>query len=143
VVAVVAAQTLVLASIPSPTSPIAFELGPLALSYYGLFVALGIVVASWLTGRELARKGYAGGYALEALFFVVPRGLVGARLSFVAANYDQYAPNPIPAVLEVWVGGLETYGGAPAPICDPAVPQEHPLGPVNPPALWRTSTSSP
>jgi hypothetical protein len=55
----------------------------------------------------------------------------------------QYAANPIPAVLEVWVGGLETYGGAPAPICDPAVPQEHPLGPVNPPALWRTSTSSP
>jgi phosphatidylglycerol:prolipoprotein diacylglycerol transferase len=111
VVAVVAAQTLVLASIPSPTSPVAFELGPLALSYYGLFVALGIVVASWLTGRELARKGYAGGYALEALFFVVPLGLVGARLSFVAANYDQYAPNPIPAVLEVWVGGLEIYGG--------------------------------
>ena len=38
-------------------------------------------------------------------------GLVGARLSFVAANYDQYAPNPIPAVLEVWVRGLEIYGG--------------------------------
>ena len=108
-----AAQALVLASIPSPTSPVAFEIGPLALSYYGLFVALGIIVGTWLTGMELARKGYAGGYALalEALFFVVPLGLVGARLSYVVANYDQYASNPIPAVLEVWVGGLEIYGG--------------------------------
>jgi phosphatidylglycerol---prolipoprotein diacylglyceryl transferase len=102
---------ILLTSLPSPPDPVAFELGPLALSYYGLFVALGIIVGTWLTGRELARKGYAGGYALEALFFVVPLGLVGARLSFVVANYDQYAPNPIPAVLEVWVGGLEIYGG--------------------------------
>jgi prolipoprotein diacylglyceryl transferase len=110
---VAGALALVLASIPSPPSPVAFELGPLALSYYGFFVALGIVVASWLTGRELARKGYTGGYALalEALFFIVPLGLLGARLSYVVANYDQYAPNPIPAVLEVWVGGLEIYGG--------------------------------
>jgi phosphatidylglycerol:prolipoprotein diacylglycerol transferase len=113
VVAVVAAQTLVLASIPSPTSPIAFELGPLALSYYGLFVALGIVVAIWLTGRELARKGYDRGYALavEALLFVVPLGLLGSRASYVVANYDLYASNPIPAVLEVWNGGLEIFGG--------------------------------
>jgi phosphatidylglycerol---prolipoprotein diacylglyceryl transferase len=113
VVAVVGAQALVLASIPSPTSPVAFELGPLALSYYGFFVALGIVAAPWLTGHELTRKGYDGGYSLavEALLFVVPFGLIGARVSYVAANYELYSSDPIPAVLEVWRGGLEVYGG--------------------------------
>jgi prolipoprotein diacylglyceryl transferase len=87
--------------------------GPFALSYYGLLVALGIVVAIWLTGRELARKGYDGGYslAIESIFFIVPLGLVGARFSYVVANYDLYANNPIPAVLEVWNGGLEIFGG--------------------------------
>jgi phosphatidylglycerol---prolipoprotein diacylglyceryl transferase len=113
VVAVVGVHTLVLASIPSPPSPVAFEVGPLALSYYGFLVALGIVVATWLTGHELVRKGYAVGYALavEALLFIIPLGLIGARVSYVAANYDLYSSNPFPAVLEVWVGGLEVYGG--------------------------------
>lgn len=104
--------TLLLASLPSPPFPDFFKAGPLALSYYGLFVALGIVVATWLTGRELSRRGYDGyALAIEALFFVVPLGLIGARFSYVAANYDLYANNPFPAVLEVWVGGLEIYGG--------------------------------
>ena len=104
---------LLLSSLPSPPHPVLFKAGPLALSYYGLFIALGIVVAAWLTGQELARKGYDGGYALavEALLFVVPLGLLGSRASYVVANYDLYASNPIPAVLEVWNGGLEIFGG--------------------------------
>jgi len=109
---VVAVSTLLLVSLPSPLSPVVFEIGPLALSYYGLFIALGIVVATWLTGWELVRRGYNGGYSLavEALLFVVPLGLLGSRASYVVANYDLYANNPIPAVLEIWVGGLELYG---------------------------------
>jgi phosphatidylglycerol:prolipoprotein diacylglycerol transferase len=104
---------LLLSSLPSPPHPVLFKAGPLALSYYGLLVALGIVVAAWLTGQELARKGYDGGYSLavEALLFVVPLGLLGSRASYVVANYDLYASNPIPAVLEVWNGGLEIFGG--------------------------------
>jgi phosphatidylglycerol---prolipoprotein diacylglyceryl transferase len=108
----VVGPTLLLVSLPSPLSPVALEVGPLALSYYGLFIALGIVVATWLTGRELVLRGYDGGYSLavEALLFVVPLGLLGSRVSYVVANYDLYANNPIPAVLEVWTGGLEIYG---------------------------------
>lgn len=107
------APAILLASVPSPPFPVFFKVGPLALSYYGLFIALGIVVATWLTGRELRRKGHDGGYslAIEGLLFVVPLGLIGARLSYVVANYDLYANNPIPAVLEVWGGGLEVFGG--------------------------------
>ena len=108
----VAVPTLLLVSLPSPPSPVVFEVGPLTLSYYGLFIALGIVVATWLTGWELHRRGYEGGYSLavEALLFVVPLGILGSRASYVVANYDLYANNPIPAVLEIWAGGLEIYG---------------------------------
>jgi phosphatidylglycerol---prolipoprotein diacylglyceryl transferase len=112
VVAMAVSPTIILASLPSPPHSVVFKAGPFALSYYGLFVALGIAVATWLTGRELVRQGHDGGYslALEALFFVVPLGLIGARFSYVVANYDLYANNPIPAVLEVWGGGLEIFG---------------------------------
>jgi len=99
-----------LLSLPSPPSPVIFEAGPFALRYYGLFVALGIVAATWLTGRELARKGYDNALALDSLFFVVPLGFVGARIYHVVTDYDLYAEDPIPGIFEVWNGGLGIYG---------------------------------
>jgi len=100
-----------LASLPSPPSPIMFEAGPFALRYYGLCIALGIVVATWLAGRELVRKGYEGELALDSLFFIIPPGFVGARAYHVITDYDLYADDPWPGVVAVWNGGLGIYGG--------------------------------
>jgi phosphatidylglycerol---prolipoprotein diacylglyceryl transferase len=99
-----------LLSLPSPPSPIIFGIGPFALSYHGLLIALGIAVGTWLTGRELARKGYDGALALGSLFLVVPLGLLGARLYHVLTEYHRYTRNPFPKVLEGWEGGLGIYG---------------------------------
>jgi phosphatidylglycerol:prolipoprotein diacylglycerol transferase len=88
-----------------------FEVGPFALRYYGLFIAIGIVVATWLTGRELERKGMDGTLALDSLFFIVPLGFIGARAYHVATDYELYSDDPFPGVFEVWNGGLGIYGG--------------------------------
>jgi phosphatidylglycerol---prolipoprotein diacylglyceryl transferase len=98
-------------SLPSPTSPIVFEVGPITLSYHGLLIALGIAVGTWLTGRELARRGYDGTtLALGSLFFVVPLGVLGGRLYHVATEYHRYTRNAFPKVLETYDGGLGIYG---------------------------------
>ena len=97
-------------SLPSPPSPVIFEVGPFALRYYGLCIALGIAVGTWLTGRELARRGYDAALALDSLFFVIPLGFVGARVYHVVTDYHLYADDPFPGVLEVWNGGLGIYG---------------------------------
>ena len=97
-------------ALPSPPSPVVFQVGPFALRYYGLFIALGIALATWITARELARKGYDGALALDALFFVVPLGFIGARLYHVATDYELYARDPFPGIFEVWNGGLGIYG---------------------------------
>ena len=99
-----------LLTLPSPSSPIIFEAGPFALRYYGLCIALGIAAGTWLTSRELARKGYDPTLALDALFFVVPLGFIGARAYHVATDYDLYAGDPFPGVFAVWNGGLGIYG---------------------------------
>jgi phosphatidylglycerol---prolipoprotein diacylglyceryl transferase len=99
-----------LLTLPSPSSPIIFEVGPFALRYYGLCIALGIAAGTWLTSRELARKGYDPALALDALFFTVPLGFIGARAYHVATDYDLYAGDPIPGVFAVWNGGLGIYG---------------------------------
>ena len=99
-----------LATLPSPPSPIIFEVGPLALRYYGLFIALGIALGTWITGRELERKGYDGALALDSLFFLVPLGFVGARIYHVVTDWDLYSSDPFPGVFAVWNGGLGIYG---------------------------------
>ena len=101
----------VLASLPSPPSPIMFQVGPFALRYYGLCMALGVVVATWLTGQELGRKGYDPTLALDSLFFIVPPGFIGLRAYHVITDYDLYADDPFPGVFAVWNGGLGIYGG--------------------------------
>ena len=88
-----------------------FEVGPFAFRYYGLCIALGIIVATWLTGRELERKGYDGTLALDSLFFIVPLGFVGARAYHVITDYELYSGDPFPDVFAVWNGGLGIYGG--------------------------------
>lgn len=97
-------------SLPSPPSPIIFEIGPLALRYYGLCIALGIIVATWLAGRELERKGYERTLALDSLFFIVPLGFIGARIYHVITDYGLYRDDPFPAVFLVQNGGLGIYG---------------------------------
>jgi phosphatidylglycerol---prolipoprotein diacylglyceryl transferase len=103
-------MSLTLASLPSPPSPVLFEVGPFALRYYGLCIALGIVVATWLTGRELERKGYDRALALDSLFYIVPLGFIGARAYHVITDYELYADDPFPGIFEVWNGGLGIYG---------------------------------
>ena len=100
-------------TLPSPASPVIFEVGPFALRWYGLCIALGIAAATWLTVRELNRKGYDGAMALDALLFIVPLGFVGARIYHVVTDYDLYDGDPhsfLPGVFEVWNGGLGIYG---------------------------------
>lgn len=103
-------QVLMILSLPSPPSPIIFELGPIALRWYGLLIALGIAVGTFVVSRELRRKGHDGDLALDALFFVVPLGFIGARVYHVLTDYELYAGDPFPAVFEVWNGGLGIYG---------------------------------
>src|SRR5215218_10733708 len=98
-----------LLSLPSPPTPVAFEAGPLAVRYYGVCVVAGIIVGTWLTGRQLASRGYDGALALESLFFVVPFGLAGARLYYVATEYDQYSDR-LAKVFFFWFGGWGIYG---------------------------------
>ena len=80
------------------------------ISVYGLLIALAILLAVVLAGRDERRLGLPQGTALDLALVIVPLGLVGARLYYVAFRWDLYAANPLSA-LYVWEGGLAIYGG--------------------------------
>ena len=84
--------------------------GPITLQTFGIMFALGFIGAGALVARRLAEWGKPADWAYELIFAALVGGLVGARLDYVAENYD--------AVKHDFLGnlfsgsGLVWYGGA-------------------------------
>jgi prolipoprotein diacylglyceryl transferase len=96
--------TVVTASIPSPPARW-FDVGPLHVHYYALFIILGVVAAIWLTYRRWTARGGDPDLVFEVALWSVIAGLIGGRLYFDITTPGQmgsqwYAP------VAVWQGGL-------------------------------------
>lgn len=91
-------------------NPVAFTLGPLAVRWYGIFIALSVILGLWIVLREANRLGFNGDIFIDMLFWVLPAAIIGARLYYVLFNWDNYSANPIDAVA-LWKGGLAIHGG--------------------------------
>ena len=100
---------MLLASIPSPTDPFIFHLGPLAPRWYGVLLAVGILIAILVTRRQLVLRGRDPGIAGEVAVWAVPCGVIGARLYHVVTDWSAFSGNlgKIPLIQE---GGLGIYG---------------------------------
>jgi len=86
------------------------QVGPLLLTWHGLFTALAILSAIWLASRELARKGIViPNFDLVAILTVLG-GVVGARLFFVLDHLGEYLRQPW-RIFAITEGGLAVYGG--------------------------------
>jgi phosphatidylglycerol:prolipoprotein diacylglycerol transferase len=94
----------------SSPGAIAFYIGPLPVRWYGILMALSIVVGLWLAYRQARREKLPADDLISIGQWSILAGLVGARLYEVAFNWDYYGEYPwkIPAV---WEGGLAIHGG--------------------------------
>jgi prolipoprotein diacylglyceryl transferase len=100
---------VLLASIPSPSNPFVFHLGPLAPRWYGILLAAGILLAILITRRQLELRGRDPALAGQVAVWAVPCGVVGARLYHVATDWSAFSGHleNIPLVQQ---GGLGIYG---------------------------------
>ncbi len=93
--------------------PVALQLGPLKVHWYGLMYLLGFV-AAWLLGRWRASRpgsGWTADMVDDLIFYCVVGVIAGGRLGYmVFYGYDQILANPI-NVLKVWEGGMSFHGG--------------------------------
>ena len=95
---------------------IAFQIGPLPLlgtvviRWYGILMALSIVVALWLCHRQARREKLPADDIISVAQWAILAGLVGARLYEVMFNWDYYGAYPR-KILAVWEGGLAIHGG--------------------------------
>lgn len=87
--------------------PIILSIGHIHLEWYGVFIALGIGVAVWLTAREAKRRGILPDTVYDGALWVIIAGFIGARLFHVVDNWSFYAANPT-AIFGT--AGLAIYG---------------------------------
>ena len=100
----------ILASIPSPSNNV-IEVGPLTIHYYGILIAIGVIVAVLVTKRRYVRFGGDGALVERVSIWAVVIGFLGARLGYTITHTGDYFPDRPWAVLFIWEGGLALYGG--------------------------------
>jgi len=95
---------------------ISFDIGTvtIALRWYGVLVMTGVLVATWITSMEFKRRNENPDHIWDALVWMIPAGMLGARLWYVAnatlGGSRYYIENPI-QILNTTQGGLHFYGG--------------------------------
>jgi phosphatidylglycerol:prolipoprotein diacylglycerol transferase len=93
-----------------PPDPIAFQLGPLTIGWYGLCYAIGLAVSYLLMVRLARLAGEDPDVVGNGIIIVAIAALIGGRLYHVIDQWQLYADDPIKIVLPPY-SGLGVYGG--------------------------------
>lgn len=88
--------------------PELLKIGPLTIYSYGLMLAVGFIVASYVLTLELRRKridhNLGGNVTLLAVIF----GIIGSKIHYLVEHWDRFVVDPSIAFSP---GGLTFYGG--------------------------------
>jgi phosphatidylglycerol:prolipoprotein diacylglycerol transferase len=97
-------------------SPIALQIGPIAIHWYGLTYLVAFGLFLWLGAQrvklvQFAERGWARRDIEDLLFYGVLGVVLGGRLGYVLFyKFDYYAAHPL-EVFAVWKGGMAFHGG--------------------------------
>ena len=83
---------------------------PLVIRWYGVCIALGLTLAVLFGGRKAYVWKIDIYKMIDILIYGTLAGIVGARLYYVAFEWDYYGRHPL-EILQIWNGGLAIYGG--------------------------------
>ncbi|MFA5175859.1 MAG: prolipoprotein diacylglyceryl transferase [Candidatus Nanoarchaeia archaeon] len=91
-------------------NPVAFSLGPLKATWYGILMALGFLIGYFLL-RKLAKERKIDLKLIDKYFlYLIFATIIGARLFHVLFyNFDYFFNNPI-KIFYTWEGGLSSHG---------------------------------
>lgn len=91
-------------------SPVLFQIGPVAIYWYGVLIVSGVLVATWLAAKQAQRAGDNPDHAWDAMLLCLVLGVVGARLYHVIDKWSElYAANPLD-IFGLQMQGFGIYG---------------------------------
>lgn len=90
-----------------------FQVGPLAVRWYGFLIAAGVVIGTVWALHAARRRNIDTDKLLDSAVWLVLAGIVGARLVYVLTSPSAFfgpGGNPVDA-FKVWQGGISIHGG--------------------------------
>ena len=98
------------------TAPsVALHIGGKAIYWYGILIALGVVLALWFCMRQRTKYGISEDNLLDGVLWGVPLSVIGARVYYVIFYLSEFRNTDGSLdwgrVIAVWDGGLAIYGG--------------------------------
>jgi phosphatidylglycerol---prolipoprotein diacylglyceryl transferase len=90
--------------------PVAIELGPISVHWYGIFIAAAALLGALLATRVARWLGEDPDHAWSMLLVVMIAAIIGARLYHVVHMWEHYLAKPI-EIPQIWNGGLGIPGG--------------------------------
>lgn len=100
-------------------NPVLVQIGPFTLTWYGIFIVGGAVLATWIASRYAEMDGESADHVWNLLAWALIFGIIGARLYHVFSNpvnglgWPYYREHPL-EIINFWNGGfrgLGIYGG--------------------------------
>ncbi len=85
-------------------------LGTVSIKWYGAIIAFGFLLAVLFGGRQAWKWRMSIDKMLDVLIFGTLGGIIGARLYYVAFEWDYYSHH-LDKIFHIWEGGLAIYGG--------------------------------
>ena len=96
-------------------SSVALHIGGKAGYWYGILIALGVVLALWFCMRQRTKYGISEDNLLDGVLWGVPLSVIGARVYYVIFYLSEFRNTDGSLdwgrVIAVWDGGLAIYGG--------------------------------
>ena len=90
--------------------PIAFHLGDVTITWYGVLVAAGFLIAVRRAIVAARRDGLSGQMVERLAFWMIVAAVIGSRLAYVLTDLETYLANPA-LVVNPREGGLVFLGG--------------------------------
>jgi phosphatidylglycerol:prolipoprotein diacylglycerol transferase len=89
--------------------PVILQIGPLTIYSYGTMLAVGFLLAGYLTAIEMDRRGLPGAEASSFVVWAAVGGLAGSRIWALAEDWRRVLESPIQAIFSG--SGFVFYGG--------------------------------
>ena len=91
-------------------NPVAFTVFGIEVRWYGVLIALGMVLATLLTYKRAPRHGLEPDRVLDFILICIPVGIIGARLYYVVFNWSMYEGDFL-KIINLSLGGRAIHGG--------------------------------
>ncbi len=82
---------------------------PIVVRWYGAIIMTGALIAALLASRRAVARGYHPDHVWNQLMLGLILGIAGARIYYVAFEWERFAPNPWSA-FNLTTGGIAIHG---------------------------------